>query len=110
MTSVAWTLESSMLPPKHEGEVVVTAQRGPFNATPVAAGSEEEVVSALSAPSLTNVIMTGFIRDNTLVSPLNRGRFYSCRSDEDKFEGVALIGHTVLFEAFTERAIEAFAT
>ena len=110
MTSVAWTLDSSMLPPKHESRVVVPAQPTPLDVMPVAAGREEEVFSALSEPSLTNVIMTGFIRDNTLVNPLNRGRFYSCRSDEGKLEGVALIGHTVLFEAFTERAIEAFAT
>lgn len=71
--------------------------------------SEEEILSALSIPSLTNIIMSGFIRDNTLVSPLNRGRFYTCRSKHNQPEGVALIGHTVLFEAFSEVAIETFA-
>lgn len=89
MTSVACTLENKI--------------------PALPARSEEEVLSALSIPSLTNVIMSGFIGDNTLVSPLNRGRFYTCRSKHDQLDGVALIGHTVLFEAFSERAIEAFA-
>ena len=53
--------------------------------------------------------MAGFIRDNTLVSPLNRGQFYTYRNERRDLEGVALIGHKVLFEAFSERAIEAFA-
>lgn len=53
--------------------------------------------------------MAGFIRDNGLVSPQNRGRFYECRNEQNTLEGVALIGHTVLFEAFDERAVEGFA-
>ena len=72
-------------------------------------GSEEQVLSALSSDSLTNVIMSGFIRDNGLVNPFNRGRFYVCRDENNKLEGVALLGHTILFEAFSDRAIEAFA-
>src|SRR5262245_17510638 len=93
MTSVARALQNSGLP----------------QINMAAAGEEEEILSALSAPSLTNVIMTGFIRDNTLINPLNRGRFYTYRSEQNELEGVALIGHTVLFEAFSERAVEAFA-
>jgi len=77
--------------------------------SPAAARMEAEILSALSAPSLTNVIMAGFILDNTLVSPLNRGRFYTYRNERHELEGVALIGHSVLFEALTERAVEAFA-
>jgi ribosomal protein S18 acetylase RimI-like enzyme len=93
MTSLAYALQNSVLPQINVAE----------------AGEEEEILSALSTPSLTNVIMAGFVRDNTLVSPLNRGRFYTCRNEQNELEGVALIGHTVLFEAFTERAVEAFA-
>jgi GNAT superfamily N-acetyltransferase len=77
--------------------------------TPLSAGDEEEALNALSAYSLTNVIMSGFIRDNGLISPLNRGRFYACRNEVKGLEGIALIGHTILFEAFTEEAIKAFA-
>jgi predicted GNAT family acetyltransferase len=53
--------------------------------------------------------MAGFIRDNGFSSPLNRGRFYACRDEQNSVEGVALIGHTILFEAFSDRAIESFA-
>jgi len=72
-------------------------------------GSEERILSALSSESLTNVIMAGFIRDNSFVNPLNRGRFYTCRDEKNRVEGVALIGHTILFDAFSDRAIQAFA-
>jgi ribosomal protein S18 acetylase RimI-like enzyme len=77
--------------------------------TPLVAGNEDEVLSALAAKSLTNVIMSGFIRDNGLDSPLNRGHFYACRNERDKLTGIALIGHTILFEAFNKGAIQAFA-
>jgi len=72
-------------------------------------GTEERILSALSSDSLTNVIMAGFIRDNSFINPLNRGRFYTCRDEKNRVEGVALIGHTILFEAFSDRAIQAFA-
>lgn len=78
--------------------------------TSPAPGSEEQVLAALSCNSLTNVIMAGFIRDNGFVNPLNRGQFYTCRDERNQLEGVALIGHTILFEAFSDRAIETFAT
>jgi ribosomal protein S18 acetylase RimI-like enzyme len=73
-------------------------------------GSEEHILSSLSRSSLTNVIMEGFIRDNGFVNPLNRGHFYACRDEKNQVEGVALIGHTILFEAFSDRAIEVFAS
>ena len=72
-------------------------------------GSEEHVLSTLSSSSLTNVIMAGFIRDNGFGNPLNRGQFYTCRDEKNEVEGVALIGHTILFEAFSDRAIQVFA-
>jgi ribosomal protein S18 acetylase RimI-like enzyme len=77
--------------------------------TPVAPGRENEILSFLAEPTLTNVIMSGFIRDNGLVSQHNRGRFYAYRNERDEIEGVALIGHTVLFESTSERAVSAFA-
>jgi uncharacterized protein len=77
--------------------------------TPIAPGREDETLSVLAEPTLTNVIMSGFIRDNGLVSQHNRGRFYSYRNEQNEIEGVALIGHTVLFAASSKRAVEAFA-
>lgn len=76
--------------------------------TPLLPGTESYVLSALSSDSLTNVIMKGFISDNGLTNPLNRGEFYACRSASG-LEGVALIGNTILFEAFTDHAIQDFA-
>jgi uncharacterized protein len=75
---------------------------------PLSNGNEANVLSVLSKPSLTNVILSGFIRDNGLDSPQNRGCFYACHN-EGKLTGIALIGHTMLFEAFDESAIEVFA-
>ena len=80
-----------------------------FMVAPLSHGNEANVLSALSPQSLTNVIMSGFIRDNGLVSPLNRGGFYACHDELRNLTGVALIGHTILFEAFDEGAIQAFA-
>jgi uncharacterized protein len=72
-------------------------------------GDAPNVLSVLSTPSLTNVIMSGFIRDNGLDSPFNRGSFYACHDVRKNLTGIALIGHTILFEAFDEGAIQAFA-
>lgn len=77
--------------------------------TPLSHGNEASVLSVLATPSLTNVIMSGFIRDNGLVSPLNRGSFFACHDELKNLTGIALIGHTMLFEAFDEGAIQAFA-
>jgi predicted GNAT family acetyltransferase len=70
---------------------------------------EAEVMDFLSERPLHTVAMTGFISDNGLVSPLNRGTFYGCRNRQGKLEGVALIGHATLMETRTDRALQAFA-
>ena len=67
-----------------------------------------EVLAFLAERSTHTVCMTGFIRDNGLVSPHNRGTFYGCRNSEDRLEGVALIGHATLIEARTSRAMREF--
>jgi len=60
----------------------------------------------LAERPLHTVCIAGFIRDNGLESPLNRGRFYACRNSEGLLEGVALIGHATLIEARTTRAMK----
>jgi uncharacterized protein len=70
---------------------------------------ETEVIAFLAERPLHTVCMAGFIRDNGLESPLNRGRFYGCRNSEGRLEGVALIGHATLIEARTSRAMKEFA-
>jgi uncharacterized protein len=103
MATPAPKLHRDVAPPATAGTATVPEITSPLP------GSEEHILAALSRHSLTNVIMAGFIRDNGFSSPLNRGRFYACRDEKNKVEGVALIGHTILFEAFSDRAIQSFA-
>jgi len=68
-----------------------------------------EVVEFLTKRPIHTVTLLGFIRDNGIQSPLNRGTFYSCRNSNGQLEGVALVGHATLMETTTNRALEAFA-
>ena len=77
--------------------------------SPLAARHEAEVLAFLAERPLHTVIMAGSIRDNGLVSPLNRGTFYACRDEQGRLEGVTLVGHATLVEARTESALAAFA-
>ena len=108
MASIAYKFETHS-PAQHEGVKLSSPLDMPVNLSALLPGNEGEVLTALSASSLTNVIMSGFVRDNGLVSSLNRGRFYAYRNEQSELEGVGLIGHTILFEAFSENAIQAFA-
>src|SRR5229473_7496943 len=76
---------------------------------PLKGEHEAEVLDFLSAHPLLTFVMTGWIKDNGLVSPLNRGNFYACRNRRGELEGVALIGHITMFEANSSDAIAAFA-
>jgi len=109
MASVALKLEGRFIPQQQEADVVTSWQHGSLDFALAEPGMEAEVLSALGVPTLTNVIMAGFVRDNGLVSPQNRGRFYVCRNKSNELEGIALIGHSILFEAFSEGAVEGFA-
>ena len=68
-----------------------------------------EVLAFLAERPIHTVCLTGFIRDNGLVSPHNRGTFYGCRNSEGRLEGVALVGHATLIDARTSRAMREFA-
>lgn len=68
-----------------------------------------EVLAFLAERPTHTVCLAGFIRDNGLVSPHNRGTFYGSRNSEGRLEGVALIGHATLIDARTPRAMETFA-
>jgi predicted GNAT family acetyltransferase len=73
------------------------------------ADDRKEVLSFLAERPLHTVFMAGLIRDNGVVSPLNRGVFYACRNPQGHLDGVALIGHATLVEARSEAASAAFA-
>lgn len=70
---------------------------------------ESEVLRFLAARPTHTVFLAGFIRDNGLVSHLNRGTFYACRDFQGNLEGVALIGHFTFVETRSEDALAAFA-
>jgi predicted GNAT family acetyltransferase len=106
MASIAYKFDSNYPAQRQSTSPCPTL---PFDISPLLPGKEDDVLNALSAPSLTNVIMSGFVRDNGLADSANRGHFYAC-NQQDEIDGVALIGHTILFEAFSESAIQAFAT
>ena len=70
---------------------------------------ESEALEFLGQRPIHTVAMVGFINDNGIESDLNRGTFYGCRNQNGELEGVALIGHAVLMETRTTRAVQAFA-
>jgi uncharacterized protein len=70
---------------------------------------EAEVLDFLAQRPSHTFGMSGFIRANGITSPLNRGTFYAYRDRMGVLEGVALIGHHILFETRSEVAIKAFA-
>jgi len=70
---------------------------------------ETEALNYLAIRPVHTVVMTSFIRDNGIVSPLNRGKFFGYRNSAGTLEGIALIGHTTLIEARTEEALKAMA-
>jgi len=110
MASVACKFDSSCSTQQHSNEVGSLWSSASLEFAPAAEGTEHEILSALAVPTLTNTVMSGFIRDHGVVSTQNRGRFYVCRNEDSELEGVALIGHSILFDAVSERAIEGFAS
>jgi uncharacterized protein len=76
---------------------------------PLKGEHEAEVLDFLSAHPLLTFVMTGWIKDNGLVSQLNRGTFYGSRNYLGELDGVALIGHITLFETNSESALSSFA-
>src|SRR5205085_355531 len=74
--STSSQLNPAFIPPK---AAEVTAA---LAAHPLTTGQESEVLSFLAVRPVHTVVMAGFIRDNGLASPLNRGTFYGCRDEE----------------------------
>jgi predicted GNAT family acetyltransferase len=76
---------------------------------PLKGEHEAEALDFLAAHPLLTFVMTGWIKDNGLVSQLNRGTFYGSRNQRGELDGVALIGHVTLFETNSDSALSAFA-
>ena len=77
---------------------------------PLTQGHGPEALAFLSERPVDNVIMSGFIRDNGVVSPQNRGRFFGCWNGAGALEGVALLGRGVSFDSRSDAATELFAS
>src|ERR1700704_5371450 len=75
----------------------------------LSSADEAEVFEFLSARTIHTVFMASLIRDNGLVSPLNRGSFYSSRDRDGGLDGVALLGHATVIEARSENSLASFA-
>src|ERR1044072_378037 len=73
------------------------------------AKDEFEVLTFLSQRPIHTLTMKSLIRDNGLVSPLNRGNFYGCRDVNGQLEGVPIVGHATLMETVSDRALHALA-
>lgn len=80
-----------------------------LNVSPLTESHSAEALSFLAERPVDNVIMSGFIRDNGVVSPYNRGCFYGCRNEAGVLEGVALIGHGMSFDSRSEAVTKSFA-
>jgi uncharacterized protein len=68
-----------------------------------------EVLRFLAVRPVQTVVMSSFIADNGIISELNRGTFHGYRNAAGELEGVALIGHSTLVEAWTDEALKALA-
>lgn len=69
----------------------------------------EEVLTFLGRRAQQTFLMTSWIIDNGIKSPLNRGTFYGHRNNAGHLDGVALIGHVTLFETNDDDALMRFA-
>lgn len=82
---------------------------GRVTTAPLTVKDKREALEFLAVRPTHTVALAGFICDNGIVSDQNRGVFYGCRGMDGQLEGVALIGHAILIEARTDRAIQALA-
>jgi predicted GNAT family acetyltransferase len=80
-----------------------------LHAFPLGEAHREETLAFLAHRPVHTVYMASLIRDNGVMSALNRGTFYGCRDEAGRLVGVALIGHATLVEVRCDAALEAFA-
>lgn len=90
-------------------QMIRFTENEPLKVESLTAEDEAEVMAFLGERPSHTFGLCGFIRSNGLVSPHNRGNFYACRDNDGQLQGVALIGHFILFETRSDAAIEAFA-
>jgi predicted GNAT family acetyltransferase len=97
---------------RHESGAIALdtfARDEPCTIGELSAADEAEVLEFLSTRDIHTVFMASVIRDNGLLSPHNRGSFYSCRDRYGRLEGVGLFGHATLIEARSDNSLALFA-
>lgn len=104
------TTQSVSTAPPHDKQTTPHVASNSSMVAPLAEEHKAEVLAFLSERPLHTVYLTGYILDNGIVSPLNRGLFYGYRNSAGCLEGVALIGHATLFETRSGEALAAFAS
>jgi ribosomal protein S18 acetylase RimI-like enzyme len=82
---------------------------GVSRVSPLSPTREEEALEFLAERPAQTFAMAGWIRENGVLSPHNRGTFFASRNETGQLDGIALIGHNTLFEARSESALAAFA-
>jgi uncharacterized protein len=96
--------------PPHDKSSTPIAASNSSTVVPLTDEHKAEVLAFLSERPLHTVYLAGYILDNGIASPLNRGSFYGYRNGNGRLEGVALIGHATLFEIRSDDALAAFAS
>jgi predicted GNAT family acetyltransferase len=76
---------------------------------PLAGEDKNEALQFLAVRPVHTVIIDGFLRENGIYNPFNRGKFYVCRNRQGSIKGVALIGHYLLIETTHNGALKEFA-
>jgi ribosomal protein S18 acetylase RimI-like enzyme len=82
---------------------------GASRVSPLTLNHEAEALAFLAERPVHTFAMAGWLRENGVLSPHNRGTFFGSRDELGQLDGIALIGHTTLFETRSEAALNAFA-
>jgi ribosomal protein S18 acetylase RimI-like enzyme len=82
---------------------------GDSRISPLSPTREEEALEFLAERPAQTFGMAGYIRENGVLSPHNRGTFFASQNEAGQLDGIALIGHNTMFEARSESALAGFA-
>src|SRR5215471_10485606 len=82
---------------------------GASRVSPLSPTREEEALEFLAERPAQTFAMAGWIRENGILSPHNRGTFFASRNEMGQLDGIAMIGHNTMFEARSDGALKGFA-
>ena len=86
-----------------------TVIAGASRVSPLTPNREAEALAFLAERPAVTFAMAGWISENGVLSPHNRGTFFASRNEMGQLDGVALIGHSTLFDTRSESALTGFA-